>query len=383
MTVRFSDRAGWPGTENAIARAWDARRASGLPCLDLTETNPTRVGLTSVEFEAGPNAPSYEPLPFGLLPARQAVASYHRERVPPERICLTASTSEAYSWLFKLLCEPGDQILVPAPSYPLFAFLARLEGVRIDSYPTRAWDDWSIDFAALRSSIDDRTKAIVVVSPNNPTGAVLHTSDLPPLLEICRERGLALISDEVFADYATPRTDRVASVAGEESVLTFVLSGLSKVCLQPQLKVGWIATSGPAAERDEALRRLDLIADTFLSVNGPAQQDVPRQLERRSAAQSRVRERVARNRTALVAALADSPATVLPADGGWSAVVRLAKTRSEEAWVLDFLQSGVLVHPGYFFDFAEEPFVIVSLIPEVPVFDAAMGILRERLVSGG
>jgi hypothetical protein len=370
----FSSRTAWPTGSNAIAQAVDARRAAGLPIIDLTETNPTRVGLPSVELALSPGG--YAPDPFGWLSAREAVAAYHHGVVPPERICLVASTSEAYAWLFKLLCEPGDRVLAPTPSYPLFEHLAQLESVTLGHYSTRAWDDWSIDFDALAAAIDDRTRAILLVSPNNPTGAMLHSTDLPRLSALCQKHGLALISDEVFADYARPRTDRVASLAGFDQVLTFVLSGLSKVCLQPQLKVGWIATSGPAALGDEALRRLDLIADTFLSVNTPSQLALPGLLAKREEIQALLKARLSGNLDCLRRSVEGTSATLLRSDGGWNAVLKVPEARSEQQWVLDLLGEGVLVHPGFFFDFDGGAWLVVSLIVEERVF--AEGV--EKLV---
>lgn len=379
---RFSQRTSWPSGTNAIAQAIEERRAAGLPLIDLTETNPTRVGLPPIALPAV-DSTAYAPDPFGLISAREAIATYHSHRVPPERICLTASTSEAYSWLFKLLCEPGDRVLVPTPSYPLFEHLAQLESVLIGHYATRPWDDWSIDFDSLKAAIDERTKAIILVSPNNPTGAMLHASDLPQLASVCEKHRLALISDEVFADYTSGRAGRVASLAGHEQVLTFVLSGLSKVCLQPQLKVGWIATSGPPPVRDEALRRLDMISDTFLSVNTPSQLALPGLLGRRDEIQAPLKARLAANHGVLREALTGTAGSLLPADGGWTAVIKVPRSRTEQQWALDLLGAGVLVHPGFFFDFAEEGWLVVSLIPREEEFARAMAAVREILRSGG
>lgn len=385
MTFRFSNRTHWSSVGNLITPAVEARRAAGLPIIDLTETNPTRVGLPELPAEllarlSDRSVARYSPEPFGLPAAREAVARYHRNRVPPEHICLTASTSEAYAWLFKLLCEPDDQILVPTPSYPLFSHLGQLESVRVGTYPTRAWDDWSIDFEALRAAIDERTRAIVLVSPNNPTGAMLHAGDLPSLEAICAEHDLALISDEVFADYAEPRPDRVPTLAGLDSTLTFVLSGLSKVCLTPQLKVGWMAISGPQSARDEALRRLEIVADSFLSVNTPAQSMVGPLLDAREEIQRPLRQRLQSNRAILGSALAGASATLLPADGGWSAVLRVPISRTDEQWTLELLElHGVLVHPGYFFDFIDGAWLVVSLLPEEGPLASAAQALRTCL----
>jgi aspartate/methionine/tyrosine aminotransferase len=387
MATSFSGRTQWLHSGNPVTNALEARRAAGLPVIDLTETNPTRVGLEGVP--AGllaqlsvPAVERYEPEPFGGREARLAVSQYHQSRVSAEHVCLTASTSEAYSWIFKLLCDPGDQILVPAPSYPLFAHLAQLESVRLATYPTRSWDDWSIDFDALRAALDSNTRGIILVSPNNPTGALLHTSDLPQLDAICAEHDLALISDEVFADYAAPRADRVPSLAGHDAVLTFVLSGLSKVCLTPQLKVGWMAVSGPDRRRNEALQRLEIIADSFLSVNTPAQHALPSLVAARDRIQAPLQQRLRRNRLLLAEALAESPATLLPADGGWSAVLQVPLSRSDEEWALElFHQRGLLVHPGYFFDFSAGSWLVLSLLPEERVFAPAAHALGVLLAG--
>jgi aspartate/methionine/tyrosine aminotransferase len=384
MDPRFSDRTAWPSGFNEIARAVDERRIAGDPIIDLTETNPTRVGLPPIAPElltllGAPGSAGYDPQPAGLLATREAIAAYHQHQVPPEHVCVTASTSEAYTWLFKLLCNPGDSVLVPSPSYPLFEHLGQMESVRITSYATRSWDDWSIDFDALARAADDSTRTVIIVSPNNPTGAMLHAADRKPLLDFCERRGLALISDEVFADFAEPRPDRVPSVAGTNQVLSFVLSGLSKVCLLPQLKLGWIAASGPAGPRDEALRRLDLIADHFLSVNTPVQRAAPALLSHRSEIQAALCARLSANRRTLGAVLAGTEATLLPADGGWAAVLRVPRTKTEDAWVLDLLARGVLVHPGYFFDFAEPQYLVVSLIVEEATFAQACRVLRETM----
>jgi aspartate/methionine/tyrosine aminotransferase len=364
MAIVFSNRSTWLSVGNPIGPAVESRRAAGLPIIDLTETNPTRVGLPDLSSDilarlSDRSVARYEPEPFGLLEAREAVARYHRDRVPAEHICLTASTSEAYSWIFKLLCNPGDQVLVPAPSYPLFAQLAQLESTRLGTYPTRSWDDWSIDFDALRTAIDSTTRAIILVSPNNPTGAMLHAGDLAQLEAVCAEHDLALISDEVFADYAEPRPDRVPSLAG----------------------FGWMAVSGPAGARDEALRRLEIIADSFLSVNTPAQLAMGPLLSARAETQAPLKARIGRNRAFLARSLASAPTTLLPADGGWNALLRMPVSRTDEQWTLALLERGVLAHPGYFFDFADGPWIVLSLLPPENAFAAAQQALTELLAA--
>jgi len=383
----FSRRTQWSQTPNALTVAVAARREQGLPILDLTATNPTQVGLPLpmddvVAALSEGAALAYDPQPFGLLAARRAVAAYHGAKVPPEHIVLTASTSEAYSLLFKLLCNPGDRVLVPAPSYPLFDYLAELESTQPVPYPSQlAGDEWHIDLQALKEKIDDRTRAILLVSPNNPTGAVVRRAEVMELAELCRDRGMALVCDEVFADTIRPGLDdRMPSLAGLAHCLTFVLSGLSKVCLLPQLKLGWMAISGPADPLNEALCRLEVLSDTYLSVATPVQRALPRLLDLRHPIQAMLAQRLATNRRALATTLAGTMATLLPADGGWSAVLRVPRAKSEDAWTLALLeQDGVLVHPGWFFDFAAEAWLILSLLPEPETFAQGAQRLAARL----
>jgi aspartate/methionine/tyrosine aminotransferase len=366
----FSRRTAWSVAPNRIASALEARRRAGRPVLDLTETNPTKVGLPMPEAEiraalADARALRYEPTPFGHAAARAAVSAYHGSAVPPEHVLLTASTSEAYALLFKLLGDPGDRILVPVPSYPLFEYLAGLEDVETMPYPC-AWEDdgWFVDFATLEEQVDDRTRALLVVSPNNPTGAMLRPEEADRLLALCRDRALELIADEVFADYVfRDASTRVRSLAGRDQALVFVLGGLSKTCLLPQLKVAWIGASGPTALRDQALTRLEVVADTYLSVNTPVQLALPRLLALRDAIRAPLMARLRANRARLERALTGSAATALPTDGGWSAVVRVPREPGEEERVLRLLtRHGLRVHPGFFFDFPGEAFLVVSLL---------------------
>lgn len=366
----FSRRTSWSVEPNAIAQAVEARRRVGRPLLDLTETNPTRVGLPMPDAEVRAAlldaAPlRYDPTPFGDPAARAAVSAYHGGAVPPAQVALTASTSEAYAWLFKLLGDPGDRVLVPVPSYPLFDYLASLEGLDTVPYPW-SWDGdgWFVDFHALEERLPPRSRALVVVSPNNPTGAMVRREEAQRLLRLCRERDMALIADEVFGDQVfTEAPSRLPSFAGRDEALTFVLGGLSKACLLPQVKVGWIAASGPGDRLAPALARLQVVADTYLSVNGPAQRAVPRLLALREVIRPPLMARLAANRAALARALKGSAATPLPADGGWSAVVRVPRHPGEEARVLRLItRHGLRVHPGYFFDFPGEAFLVVSLL---------------------
>jgi alanine-synthesizing transaminase len=380
----FSERTRWDLRPNRLAERLAAKRAARAPVLDLTESNPTRAGLTGPRdllVPLGhPGALRYEPSAFGLPAARAGVAADFARRgfpLAPDRVLLSASTSEAYAFLFKLLCDPGDEVLVPRPGYPLFEFLATLESVRVRAYPFAHDGEWHLNVEALRSAVGPRTRAIVVVNPNNPTGAFLKRQELDALLSLCAERGIALVSDEVFADYALrddPR--RVASVARDGPALAFSLGGLSKSCGLPQLKLAWTAVTGPAGLVRDALARLEVVADTYLSVSTPVQLAAPGLLARREELQAPIRERIRSNLEALCAAVGpDCPATILRPEGGWSAVLRVPATLTEEERVTRLLEErDVLVHPGYFFDFPSEAYLVVSLLP--PPGDFAEGVAR-------
>lgn len=348
--------------------------------LDLTESNPTRAGFTypSVEILSGladPRGLRYEPTPQGLLRAREAVAEHYAARgvaVTPERILLTASTSEAYAYLFKLLADPEDQILSPRPSYPLFEFLAALESVEVRQYPLRYDGAWHIDFHALEAAITARTRAIVVVNPNNPTGSFLKQEELARLDALAAGHGIALISDEVFADYGfgeDPR--RVTTLTGDRQALTFSLSGLSKVAGLPQMKLGWMIASG--ADREGAIERLELIADTYLSVATPVQGAAEAMLASAGIVQEQIRERTAANLAFLRAQVPGSAANLLQVEGGWYATLQIPRTRSEEEWTLLLLRDhDVLIQPGFFFDFESEAYLVLSLLTEPPTFQAGV-----------
>ena len=378
---RFSSRITWSLIPTDLSLA--AQRHTGT-LLDLTQSNPTAAGisypsdriLTALNDE---RSLRYHPSALGLLEAREAVSDYYGGRAPADRILLTASTSEAYSYIFKLLCDPGDQVLVPRPSYPLFDFLAQLEGISAVQYPMRYSGGWHIDLDALASSVTDHTRAIVFVNPNNPTGSYLKSYEY----EFLARLGLPLIVDEVFRDYAfSSDHTRVDTVAGREDVLTFCLSGLSKVSALPQLKAGWIVCGGPEAERAEALDRLELIADTFLSIGTPVQYALPELLAIRTEVQAAIRDRCASNLLFLRRALEDSPAQVLQVEGGWYATIRVPRLRSEEEWVIHLIESqGVLVQPGYFYDFESEAFLILSLLTEPAIFGE--GVRRTILACKG
>jgi hypothetical protein len=369
--MRFSRRTSWDLRPNPLSRLLEAKRAAGEPVLDLTESNPTTADLPYPAEEilaalGQGRVLRYEPTPRGLAPTREAVAAYYASRsiaVDPARVLCTASTSEAYSFAFKLLCDSGDQVLVPAPSYPLFEFLAALESVRPAPYPLVYHDGWEIDLEALRGAVTPETRAIVVVSPNNPTGSFLKKRELEALREICARHGLALVTDEVFGDYGFgPDAERVETLATEEGVPCFTLSGLSKVVGLPQVKLGWMVVSGPGAAA--AYERLEFVADTYLSVSTPAQLATPALLALRPRLGTAIAERISGSWSSLTTALgAGAPCSLLRSEGGWYATLQLPRTRSEEEWVLGLLETqGVLVHPGHFFDFPGEPYAVLSLL---------------------
>jgi alanine-synthesizing transaminase len=383
----FSERTRWDLRPNRLAERLASKRAAGTRILDLTETNPTRAGLAGPSDLllplVRPEARRYEPSPFGLPAARAAVAAEFARRgypLAPDRVLLSASTSEAYAFLFKLLCDPGDEVLVPRPGYPLFEFLATLESVRVRTYPSAHDGEWHLDLPALHAALGPRTRAIVVVNPNNPTGSFLKGPELDALVALCAERGIALVSDEVFADFAL-RDDarRAASVARDSDALAFALGGLSKSCGLPQLKLAWTAVTGPERLVRDALARLEVVADTYLSVSTPVQVAAHDLLARREELQAPIRERIRSNLEVLRAAVGPScPATVLLPEGGWSAVLRVPATLTEEERVTRLLEErDVLVHPGYFFDFPTEAYLVLSLLP--PPDDFVEGV--DRLLA--
>lgn len=392
----FSARVPSDLSPNRLTRARLAHERQDRQLIDLTESNPTRAGFLappSLLAELGrPDAAHYAPQPRGLRSAREAVAEEHTRRglsVDPDRIVLTTSTSEAYSFLFKTLCDVGDDVLVPHPSYPLFEHLTALDGVRAVPYALHYDGAWHLDFDQLVSLLGARTRALLVVAPNNPTGSLITREELARLGELCAAHGVALIGDEVFADYPLdPRVTAAASVLEERSALAFSLGGLSKSVALPQLKLGWIAVEGPAALVGEALDRLDLVADTYLSVSTPVQTALPEVLRGGANLRREVGARVRRNYAALGTAIeghASSPCTRLRAEGGWSAVIRVPAVLPDEELALSLLDNeGVLVHPGYFYDFSRDGFLALSLLVEPSVFDEGLArVLRHaaHLVS--
>jgi alanine-synthesizing transaminase len=388
----FSRRTPAPGARNRLTRALEGRRT---PPLDLTVTNPTAVGLERadrfLEALADPHGLRYEPDPKGLRSAREALAAWYAERgvaANPDRVVLTASSSEAYGFLLKLLCDPGDAVLVPAPSYPLLDALAELEGVPIHRYPLDEAGGWAVHAPAVARGIERlaaggrRVGAVVVVSPNNPTGTGILREELRALLALSRERGFGLISDEVFLDYRFAERPGDAPVAAaEDAGLVFSLGGLSKSAALPQLKLGWILANGPAGVLAAALSRLEWIADAYLSVGTPVQLALPRLLEHGRLAADAIRARIVENHAALAAAFPPgSPASAEPLVGGWSAVLRVPALEPEEDLVLRLLADhDLLVHPGYFFDFPREGFLVLSLLPAPELFREGVSVLARAL----
>jgi hypothetical protein len=383
----FSSRFHWDLQHNRLTELLSAKRAQGARVLDLTQSNPTRAGI---EYPGelrrvfdDPEVLRYDPLPAGTLAAREAVAAYYRQRghaVEPGRILLTASTSEAYSYLFKLLADPRDQVLVPRPSYPLFEYLAKMESVEVRQYPLAYDSGWAIDMDALAAAITARTRAVVLVNPNNPTGSYIKRAELEVLARIAAERGIALISDEVFADYAfAPDADRVTSLAGVEDCAAFSMSGLSKIAGLPQMKLGWIVVAGPARLRAEAMEKLEWIADTYLSVSTPVQCAAARLLEYGAAVQRQIQLRTAANLAFARHALAGTALEPLAVEGGWSITIRVPRVRTEEEWCLELLdRDNVLAQPGYFYDFETEAFLIASLLTSPAEFQEGLARIVKR-----
>jgi alanine-synthesizing transaminase len=387
----FSERTSWKLSTNHYTQILEELRSSGAELLDLTVSNPTQCGL---EYDAqailsafqNPQALSYDPQPKGLLSARKEIARYyfedHQTAIDPESIFLTTSTSEAYSFVFRLLCNPQDEVLVPKPSYPLFDFLADLQDVSLIPYSLEYAEGWLVDFDSVLRAITSRTRAILLVHPNNPTGSYLRQEEIDRLNAICREREIALIVDEVFLDYAFDG-NKYSSFAGNHEVLTFTLSGLSKIAALPQMKVAWLACTGPADMVRVAVQRLEVIADTFLSQNAPVQWAIPTLIEQRQSLQTQLLERIRRNRAQLEQALSgQSTCEILEAEGGWYAVLRVPADQSDEQRAIGLMQKQrVIVHPGHFFDFFTDGFLVLSLITDANEFAKGLERLKMALLG--
>jgi aspartate/methionine/tyrosine aminotransferase len=390
----FARRTEWKLQRNRYAIALSEARERGARLLDLTVSNPTECNF---DFDASailaslahPDSLGYDPQPQGLLSARQAIADYYnrtnfakRSAISAEQIFLTTSTSEAYSYLFRLLCDAGDEVLVPRPSYPLFEFLAQIQDVRLRTYEVFYDHGWHIDVEGTVGAMAKTTRAILVVNPNNPTGSFLHRNELDRLTSICRERELALISDEVFLDYAVENASEV-SVAFSDQCLTFSLSGLSKISCLPQMKLAWFVVNGPAGLREDAHNRLEVIADTFLSVNAPIQHALPELLAQRTVIQPQLLSRVQQNLNFLDEQLRNSPMIErLRIEGGWYAVLRVPVTQSDEDLAIELIEkAAVIVHPGHFYDFPRDGFLVISLITPPEDFQQGLAALLKVLHS--
>jgi aspartate/methionine/tyrosine aminotransferase len=388
----FSSRTNWKLAPNRLTQTLTELRASGAALLDLTHSNPTRIGLryddaAILSALASPHSLDYDPQSKGLLAARESVAAYYREQhgvgeIDPEQVILTTSTSEGYSFVFRLLCNAGDELLVPKPSYPLFEFLADLQDVKLVPYPLIYDHGWQIDFHSLEKAVTPRTRGVVVVHPNNPTGSCVQPHELKLLNEFCREHALAVIADEVFLDYVLePGTAHAGTFAANHDVLTFALSGLSKIAALPQMKVAWVVTTGPREQADEALARLEIIADTYLSMNSPMQWALPRLLGQRKNIQGQLLQRVNRNLAELDRQLAAQKSCErLSVEAGWYAVLRVPVTRTDEELAIELLrEKSVLVHPGHFYDFPSDGYLILSLITPGEEFSTGLNRVLQHL----
>jgi alanine-synthesizing transaminase len=389
----FSNRTNWKLTRNLLTEALEEAKSSGARVLDLTASNPTRAGLHYNDSQilqafASCNALDYDPQPRGLLEGRQAVAGYYRSQHSVElgldRLILTTSTSEGYSFVFRLLCNVGDELLVPKPSYPLFEFLADLQDVKLVPYPLIYDHGWQIDFLSLQKAVSQRTRGVVLVHPNNPTGSYVHNHERRQLNRFCREHGLALIVDEVFLDYALDGKQR-ETFASNGEVLSFTLSGISKISALPQMKVAWIAVNGPEANLCDAMARLEVIADTYLSMSAPIQWALPALIEERKNTQPQLLERVQGNLSELDRQLADQKSCQrLLLEGGWYAVLRVPVTQTDEELCVNLLrQKSVLLHPGHFYDFPSDGYLVLSLITPKEEFAEGVALAFELIDGAG
>jgi hypothetical protein len=388
----FSSRTPAELTSNKLTQIAEEKLLKKEEILDLTQSNPTSAEISYPEEEilsalTDPKALIYKPDPKGLITARQAVVDYYQQKkinLNVENIFLTASTSEAYTLLFKLLMEPGDSVLVPIPSYPLFEHLAKIECVNPISYPLYFDGDWHIDFAILATACQKNTRAIIIVNPNNPTGSFISKQDLKILINFCKENNLALISDEVFCDYIHHKnSEKVTSIAAINEILTFSLNGLSKSAGLPQLKLGWIAINGQGEVFKRALSKLEFITDLFLSVSSPVQHALPKLLELSKEIQKQILDRVLSNYAYLKTQMhSGSVCNLLPLEAGWYVILRVPKITSEESLTIELLQKdNIIVHPGYFFDLQMEGYLVISLIVKQSAFQFAIQKLLSRIHS--
>jgi alanine-synthesizing transaminase len=388
----FASRTNWRLETNRLTRALEEHRRSGKELLDLTASNPTTCGLAYPEREilaalADPRGLVYRPESKGLREGREAVAGYYAgragfsgsaARIDPERILLASGTSEAYSHIFRLLCEAGDEILVPAPSYPLFEFLADLADIHLVPYPLLYDHGWQIDFAALRAALTPRSRAVLVVHPNNPTGSFIKPREAAELAEICAARGMAIVADEVFLDY-TSGAAQAQTFALSDAALTFTLSGISKISLLPQMKLAWTVVSGPEAVVQTAVERLEIIADTYLSPSTPVQLALQKFLSLRHELQAQLQQRISANLAALDGILRESKVLArLYREGGWYAILRVPVIGTDDDLSVELLERfSVLAHPGHFFNFPQEGFLVLSLITPEQQFQEGLRELQK------
>ena len=384
----FSKRTDWKLTPNRFTEVQRELHAAGRKVLDLTISNPTRAGLrydveSILNSLSNREAMDYDPQPKGLASAREAVAAYYREQhcefeIDPAALILTTSTSEGYSYVFRLLCNPNDEVLVPKPSYPLFEFLADLQDLTLVPYPLLYDHGWQIDFVSLRAALTLRSRAILVVHPNNPTGSFVKPGEADALAEICAARELAVVADEVFLDYASGPTP-AQTFALQNAALTFTLSGLSKISLLPQMKLAWTVVSGSEAVVQTAVDRLEIIADTYLSPSTPVQLALPKFLSLRHALQTQLQQRISANLSVLDSMLRESKSLArLDREGGWYAILRVPVTATDDDLTVALLErSSVLVHPGHFFNFSREGFLVLSLISQQDEFQEGVRRLLD------
>lgn len=386
----FSIRTNWQRKPNRLTELYNLLRDNGEKILDLTASNPTQCGIVYPANEilpslGNPRSLQYDPQPQGIIPARKAVCAYYRSRdvdLSPHQVFLTASTSEAYSTVFKLLCNAGDEVLIPRPSYPLFEYLAQINDVAMQHYSLRYDGVWHIDFDSLTASITEKTKAIIIIHPHNPTGMFLKKYEHERLVQIATEHRLALIVDEVFLEYGfSDYAEKFNSSASERRVLTFTLNGISKMIGMPQMKLGWIVLSGPDVELAEASHRLEMLCDTFLSVNTPVQEALSTLFQSGESVREQIMERIKSNYAFLDRSLGNGGnCSLISSEGGWYGIIRVPRIKSDEEWCIGILrETKVYLYAGYHFDFEEEGFLIVSLLPENKIFEDGVQRIIEYI----
>jgi alanine-synthesizing transaminase len=388
----FSNRTRWDLTPNPLSRLLDEKRHEGVTIINLTESNPTACGFEYPKKEileafSSEKIMEYHPHPKGVLACREIIADYYKSlNIPanPENIFLTASSSEAYAWIFRLLANPGDRILVPSPSYPLFDFLAQLNDIEIEYYPLEYDETWKIDFGTLSNKISPKTKAILLVHPNNPTGSYVSEEERVKLNQIASRNNLALVSDEVFFDYVFDHgQSSFSSFAGNKEVLTFALNGISKMLALPQMKLGWMVVDGPESLRKAAVEKMEIIADTYLSVNTPIQTAFPEIMKLKTGIQKQILARLNQNKKTLFEIIQNHPSCeYLKSEGGWYALLKVPKIRTDDEWTLTFLKhDDVLIHPGHFYNFDQEGYLVISLLGKNDDLDSGLNKIFSRISS--